>query len=429
MVSLLPSDGTSPASRRSTTGRTTLRSRPWSRGASAAAAAASLILLATGAPGHARPRDGEGEPGDAAMSHVPAGRFFMGEHPSDGHDGHAGRLTTLPEFWLDRTEVTARDYQTCVAAGECPAVDTRQARCNNNLGGGSAEHPANCVEWGGAAAFCRWKGKRLPTSAEWERAARGDDERRYPWGNERPTNQLCWQRAGGSAGSCPVGSRPAGASPFGVQDMAGNVAEWTATRVPTPFGIEYVVRGGGYAVEDLAMAAPDELEYRADRSTTRDPTDAAPDLGFRCARGGGRSATSTAAHDDAAADWSEGRVPYVFTPPSTSRDHKAVIQAVRAQMTGAGAADLKVDWFKISGDWAYFEGHAPAPAAKAGGAPAAPPSGNALLHRKPDGRWEIAEILIGPESEAKRAGFRERLEGRRAKGKLPQGLFSDPGTP
>jgi hypothetical protein len=349
----------------------------------------------------------------------------MGERPSDGHDGHAGRLETLPEFWIDRTEVTARDYQACVAAGQCQAVDARQPRCNANLGTDGAEHPANCVEWGGAAAFCHWKGKRLPTSAEWERAARGDDERRYPWGNDRPAKQLCWQRAGGT-GSCPVGSRPAGQSPYGVQDMAGNVAEWTATRVPTPFGIEYIVRGGGYVVEDLAMAAPDELEYRADRSTTRDPTDTAPDLGFRCAKGGG---ATRAASDDAAGDWSEGRVAYVFTPPSTSRDHKAIVQLVRAQLKTAGATELKVDWFKVSGDWAYFEGHTPAAVAKAGGAPAPAPSANALLRRNPDGRWEIAELLVGPENEGKRAGFREHLDGRRAKAKLPQGLFSDPGTP
>jgi hypothetical protein len=351
----------------------------------------------------------------------------MGERPRDGRDGHAGRFTTLPEFWIDRTEVTARDYLGCVAARACPAVDPKQPRCNANLGGRSDDHPANCVEWGAAAAFCHWKGKRLPSSAEWERAARGDDERTYPWGKDRPRSQLCWQREDrGTAHSCPVGSHPSGASPFGVQDMAGNVAEWTATRVPTPFGIEYVVRGGGYAVEDLAMAAPDELEYRADRPSTREPTEAALDLGFRCARGGSRAQGS-----EAAADWTPGEAPYVFTPPTTSGDRKAVIDLARAQMkTGA---DIKVDWLKVSGDWAYFEGHAIATAGKAAGPPAPPASANALLRRGPDGHWEIAELLVGPQVDDKgddrRAEFRAHLETRRTRAKLPQGLFSDPGIP
>jgi len=377
-------------------------------------AIASLLALALApAPaGHARPP--EASAGDGAMVRVPAGRFFMGERPRDGRDGHAGHFVTLPELWIDRTEVTARDYQTCVAAGACPAVDARQPRCNANLGAGAADHPINCVEWGAAAAFCRWKGKRLPASAEWERAARGDDERTYPWGKERPRNQLCWQREeGGAAHSCPVGAHPAGASPYGVQDLAGNVAEWTATRVPTPFGIEYVVRGGGWQVEDLAMAAPDELEYRADRPSTRDPTDAALDLGFRCAKGGAREGA-------AAADWAPGEAPYVFTPPSTSPDHKAIVELVRARMKAG--AELRVAWLKLSGDWAYFEGHA-------AGKAASPASANALLRRTPEGRWELAELLVGPETDDHRADFRARLETRRAKAKLPQGLFSDPGIP
>lgn len=376
-----------------------------------------LVVALCSAP-HAR---SEGAPADAGMIAVPAGRFFMGDRPRDGRDGHVGRQTALGAFSIDRTEVTVRDYLGCVAAKGCPAVDPKGARCNANLGAGHDEYPVNCVEWGAAAAFCHWKGKRLPTSAEWERAARGNDERKYPWGNDLPRDQLCWRHEKqGSESTCPVGAHPAGASPAGLLDMAGNVAEWTATRVPTPFGISYVVRGGGFAVDDIAMAAPDDLDYRADRSSERDPTDGALDVGFRCAKGdaapAGRSSAASAREAERAQE------PYVFTPPPGTRDRKTVVDALGAKMKTA--AELKVDWFKLAGDWAYIEGRGSRPGGEPAGA-----SVNALLRRGPDGYWEIAEMLMGPQDDQRRADFRGRLEAERTRWKLPQGLFSDPGTP
>jgi formylglycine-generating enzyme required for sulfatase activity len=373
----------------------------------------ATVVLALGSAWRARL---DAAPAEPAMMRVPAGKFFMGDRPSDGRDGHVGRPVTLGGFAIDATEVTVRDYLGCVAAGGCPAISSKEERCNVNLGAAFQDHPVNCVEWGAAAAFCRWRGKRLPSSAEWERAARGDDERKYPWGGELPRDQLCWrhERQGGEK-TCPVGAHPAGVSPFGLLDMAGNVAEWTATRVPTPFGMAYVVRGGGYAVDDIAMAAPDDLDYRADREVERDPTDAALDLGFRCVKGDGSAGT----HGAAAREPERGPELYVFTPPPGTRDRKAVMEVVRASLRSATLP--KADWLKLSGDWAYVEAKVERP----GGTPAVS-SVNALLRRNPDGHWEAAELLIGPESESRRADFRARLEAQRARAKLPPGLFWDP---
>ncbi|MCC7262886.1 MAG: SUMF1/EgtB/PvdO family nonheme iron enzyme [Candidatus Latescibacteria bacterium] len=230
-------------------------------------------------------------PEQAGMVQIPAGPFTMGDNEGSGGDEDPEHLVELSLFWLDKTEVTTAAYQACVAAGACaPAGQT--AGCNAPLAD-RAEHPINCVDWARAEAYCRWAGKRLPTEAEWEKAARGDDQRRYPWGDARPDGTyLNYNNLVGSTE--PVGSHPAGASPYGVLDLAGNVFEWTNDY----YSSEYYAQSP--AADPPGPPLPADGEFRVVRSSswnTGDPraltttvrnnfpattVDAA--VGFRCAR-------------------------------------------------------------------------------------------------------------------------------------------------
>jgi len=179
------------------------------------------------------------------MMPVPAGRFLMGSTSADpkaGSDEKPQHSVYLDAFWIDRTEVTNAQYVQFLNAlgghtGTCGGHDCAETQVEDkyshilNLDGryavesGFEEHPATQVSWYGAQAYCAWAGARLPTEAEWEKAARGTDGRLYPWGNEAPD---CEKAQYGDCGGAtvPVGGRPAGASPYGVLDMAGNVWEW-----------------------------------------------------------------------------------------------------------------------------------------------------------------------------------------------------------
>ena len=143
-------------------------------------------------------------------------------------------------FSIDRTEVTRGDYARCVAARRCrpvagapsgPATATAPAAAEDRL-------PMANVTWADAQAFCRWAGGRLPSEAEWEKAARGTDGREYPWGDEALCDRANWGNFDGEgpcAGRNPghpvaVGQFPEGASPYGVLDLGGNVWEWVADR-------------------------------------------------------------------------------------------------------------------------------------------------------------------------------------------------------
>ena len=172
---------------------------------------------------------------------VPAGWFRMGSDPRrDPHtqdEEQPQHRLYLPKFRLSRVPVTAVQFAAFVSATgfQTDAEAERAERCwerpHGLQGHGFAEeagHPVTCVSWYDAQAFCRWAGVRLPTEAEWEKAARGADGRIYPWGDERPDPARC--NCGGIIGATsPVGGCPAGASPYGALDMAGNTWEWTAT--------------------------------------------------------------------------------------------------------------------------------------------------------------------------------------------------------
>lgn len=190
----------------------------------------------------------EGPDDIGAMVNVPAGEFMMGcndavdsDCDSDENPYHA---VTLGAYKIGKYEVTVGEYQKCVTDGACNndninelhyIGNAQELQCN--LGAdGKEKHPMQCVTWYGAKAYCEWKGKRLPTEAEWEKAARGTDGQKYPWGNE-PTVSCDYavvsdDNVGGDGcgnnGTMPVGSKESGKSPYGAYDMAGNVYEWAS---------------------------------------------------------------------------------------------------------------------------------------------------------------------------------------------------------
>lgn len=191
------------------------------------------------------------------MIYIPAGEFIMGWQGTDStvdvlpgpFPDNMVQTLYLDEYWMDKTEVTNAQYALCVAAGAC-----QPPKQNNIPPQGVAyfvdaeygDYPVVNVTWYMARDYCGWAGRRLPTEAEWEKAARGTDGRKYPWGDEKYTEDranICdincpASKKGvvanpnvndGFAGPSPVGSFPAGASPYGLLDMAGNVWEWTST--------------------------------------------------------------------------------------------------------------------------------------------------------------------------------------------------------
>lgn len=162
--------------------------------------------------------------GSPDMLPVPGGRFTMGTDSGGEEDEHPAHTVTLDPFLLDRTEVTNSAYAECVGAGACKSAGEDKAYAR-------PRQPVVGVSWDDAKAYCAWRGKRLPWEAEFERAARGADDRRYPWGNEPPTpERAAFGRAlgmgPGHGTTDDVASHPAGRGPYGHDDLAGNVWEW-----------------------------------------------------------------------------------------------------------------------------------------------------------------------------------------------------------
>jgi formylglycine-generating enzyme required for sulfatase activity len=160
----------------------------------------------------------------AMIIFIPAGEFLMGSSeldPDADDDEMPQHKVFVSAFWMDRTEVTNAMYRVCVEAGKC----TEPARSRRYHLPEYANHPVLGVSWDQAVMYCAWAGRRLPTEAEWEKAARGLDDRLYPWGNESPdASRLNFDHLVDD--TMEVGRYSDGASPYGVLDMSGNVWEW-----------------------------------------------------------------------------------------------------------------------------------------------------------------------------------------------------------
>jgi serine/threonine-protein kinase len=210
---------------------------------------------------------------------VPAGPFVRGStHGAD--DERPAATVTLSTFVIDRTEVTQAMYARCVAARRCPAKNLDLQR--------DPDLPMTNVSWHEARTFCTYAGGRLPSEAEWEKAARGSDGREYPWGDDADCARANFGNFEGE-GPCvqsgqarnpghpvAVASYPAGASPYGVLDLAGNVWEWVEDRYQ-PDPARRVVRGGSCCSYFVLPRAANRNAW--------DPAHRDADLGFRCAAG------------------------------------------------------------------------------------------------------------------------------------------------
>ena len=220
------------------------------------------------------------------MIAIPAGEFTMGSANEVERPPHA---VFVDAFEIDQFEVTNEGFEKFVAeTGHVTDAEQAGETSWRYYAKDKPRHPVVRVSWNDANAFCKWVEKRLPTEAEWEKAARGTDARVYPWGNNWDVDKANTKDAG-YRGTIIVGSFPAGASPYGVMDMAGNVAEWTSDWFkPYPgypggdseaqyFGEKYrVIRGGGWF--------SDQNLVRTTERSASSVTLANDDVGFRCVR-------------------------------------------------------------------------------------------------------------------------------------------------
>ncbi len=186
---------------------------------------------------------------------VAGGTFTMGADTGGEGDERPAHRVTLALFFLDATEVTQARYDDCVTARACRPADARALDTFQGQFRGP-DKPVVGVSWHDARAYCTWRQKRLPREAEFERAVRGDDGRRYPWGNDPPTHERTVFETNTPE---PVGSHPLGRGPYGHHDLAGNVWEWMEDDYD-PFAYVRPSAGEGRpAACDAILAAQDKL--------------------------------------------------------------------------------------------------------------------------------------------------------------------------
>jgi formylglycine-generating enzyme required for sulfatase activity len=222
----------------------------------------------------------------SGMVLLKGGKFMMGSPANSGEsDEHPQHEVRLDPFYIDKNDVTVAEYAACVKAGVCHEA---QGQGCFSEGDGFEKYPANCVVWDDASKYCSWKGKALPTEAQWEYAARGGTETTYSFGND--ASQLgayAWYDRNADDKPHPVGTKKP--NPYGLYDMHGNVWQWTADWYSYNYhGLDgtnplrskktsrYKVLRGGSAVED-ADAARTANRFR------QDPQKQDKTTGFRCA--------------------------------------------------------------------------------------------------------------------------------------------------
>jgi formylglycine-generating enzyme required for sulfatase activity len=221
---------------------------------------------------------------------VPAGEFIMGSEVRD--DEMPVHKVGLDAFWIDQTEVTNVMYAKCVADGACEEPTSKKSRTHSDYYDNPEfeNYPVIYVEWNMAKAYCEWADRRLPTEAEWEKAARGDDGRTYPWGNESPNENLL-NFAENIGDTTEVGAYPNGGSVYGALDMAGNVWEWVGSLYqPYPYdpedGREELDTKRGIVYRGGSWLASDDVTRSANRADFGPTGYSLNDIGFRCAASG-----------------------------------------------------------------------------------------------------------------------------------------------
>ncbi|HAX71566.1 MAG TPA: SUMF1/EgtB/PvdO family nonheme iron enzyme [Anaerolineales bacterium] len=243
-------------------------------------------------------RDAAGIP----MMFIPESVFKLGDTNLQNDDKQPIHEVSLPTFYIDKYEVTNVQYQACVNAGICRPPDNSSFAEQTEVYFGNPvydNYPVVFVNWYNAQTFCQWRGARLPSEAEWEKAARGDT-RLYPWGNTFNSSSIngCDQNCprwdvkldwdDGYAYTAPVGSFPNGLSPYGLEDMAGNVSEWTSSLlINYPYNSadgredpqspdNRVIRGGSWE-------SPTDYSLRSANRGWATPIGGYDMVGFRCA--------------------------------------------------------------------------------------------------------------------------------------------------
>jgi formylglycine-generating enzyme required for sulfatase activity len=241
------------------------------------------------------------------MQFVPAGEFTMGSTAADAlakckkynslcdqnwfTDEEPVHRITLNAFYIDKFEVTNSHYKLCVDSGTCKTPHSVSSSSHLAYFGNAefGDYPVIYVDWYMAKQYCEWRGARLPTEAEFEKAARGADGRTYPWGENNDNTRANYaQYPGGDV--TKVGSYPNGISIFGVHDLSGNVWEWVSSLYkPYPYSATdnredlnaidlRVLRGGGWSNSEYSV--------RVTARRSNEPLGNYPDVGFRCVRDG-----------------------------------------------------------------------------------------------------------------------------------------------